>query len=168
MIQYYPTDIIKKLQKIINNSNDKTLNPKTLYRNISNSTPNIKKLSIIFEVPETLINEIINANKLKSDMTVPNEIKNQLMVLGKNAVMCWGSHNFIGSGAIDPYHNGELIFSVINVKDIKKGYIRIQLRYDDLYNILIFDTMESTKPKYEIKGVYNDMLIGIIGDKIGY
>ena len=169
MVSYPPNkEIINELQQIINQSDDKQLNPKTLYRNIFNSSGTSEKLSLIFEVPQSLTQKIINIKALQRDMTVPNEIKRQLLYLDRNAVMCWGSHNFIGSGAIDPFHNGELIFSIINVKGIVKGYIKIQLNYSDTYDIYIFDTMESTEPKYEIKSIYCDQLIEVIGDKIGY
>ena len=102
---------------------------------------------------------------LREDMTAPNTIKNQLLSLDSNAVMCWGSNNFRGSGPIDPEHNGQLLFNIQNVKDIQKGYIKINLNYSDTYDIYIYNKSELYA---EFKGIYNDQLIEVIGSSIGY
>jgi len=102
---------------------------------------------------------------LKADMSVPTEIKNQLLALDTNALMCWAANNFRGSGPVDPEHNGQLIFNIQNLKEIKKGYIKINLNYADLYDIFIFNKSELFA---EFKGIYNDQLIDVIGSKIGF
>jgi len=161
-------EVIAKLQEII----DKTpqefknkLSPVTLFINIYNSTGTIEYLDEIYEVPGSLIKKIKHLKTLRKDMTVPKTIRSQLLALDQNAVMCWGSNSFRGTGPIDPFHNGELMFNIENVKGIKKGHISIRLMYNDLYEIEIFNDKKSV---YKIDGIYNDQLIEIIGDKIGY
>jgi hypothetical protein len=103
--------------------------------------------------------------RLKEDLTIPNEIKNQLFSLDMNAVMCWASNNFRGSGPVDPEHNGQLIFNIQNLRNIKKGYIKINLNYADTYDIFIYNGKDLYA---DFKGIYCDQLIDVIGDCIGY
>jgi len=103
--------------------------------------------------------------KLRENLAVPNTIKNQLLTLDSNAVACWASHNFRGSGPVDPEHNGQLIFNIQNLRDIKKGYIKINLNYQDTYDIFIYNQSELFA---EFRNIYNDQLIEVIGNSIGY
>ena len=103
--------------------------------------------------------------RLREDLTVPNTIKNQLFSLDTNAVMCWGSNNFRGSGPVDPEHNGQLIFNIQNLRDFKKGYIKINLNYKDLYDVYIYNGSQLFS---EFKDLYNDQLIDVIGSSIGF
>jgi len=173
-MEQYPLDkqVIQKLQEIIDKSEqskepNKRLSPQSLYNNIYNSTGTLSTLSKLFEVPETLVKKIKHIKTLKEDMTVPNTIRQQLLALDTNAVMCWGSNSFRGTGPIDPFHNGELFFNIQNVRDIKKGYIQIRLKYNDLYTIKIFKNQDP-KPMFEFEDIYVDQLIEIIGDSIGF
>jgi len=163
-------EVIAKLQEIIDKTPQEQefknkLSPQSLYNNIYNSTGTLEQLQEIFEVPKSIIKKIKHLKTLREDMTAPKTIRNQLLALDQNAVMCWGSNSFRGTGPIDPFHNGELMFNIENVKGIKKGYISIKLMYNDLYQIEIFNDRKSV---YKIDGIYNDQLIETIGDKIGY
>ena len=164
-------EIIKKLQDILNsskvNNHKETLSPHSLYKNIYHSTGTLTHLSTIFEVPQNIIKEIKDIKILKEDMTIANTIKQQLLALDANALMCWGSSNFRGSGPEDPHHNGYLIFNIRNVKNIDKGYIQILLNYKDLYDIKIFNSKHS-KPIFTFNDVFVDILIDTIGENIGF
>ena len=167
LLHYPPRqEILTQLTEIIQKT-EHNLEARTLYNNIFNSTGDTATLVDIFDVPIDIIQEIKSIKALKSDMTVPSTIKQQLLSLDTNAVMCWGSSNFIGTGPIDPHHNGRLIFSIQNLRDFKKGFIQIDLNYKDLYNIKIYD-IKKESPLYEIEDIFVDELIEAIGDKIGF
>lgn len=104
--------------------------------------------------------------KLREDLTVPNIIKSQLYGLDANAMGCWGSNNFRGSGAIDPEHNGQLLFDISNLKEINQGTIKINLNYSDTYDLWIYG--DNKKLIEEYRNIYFDQLTDIIGEVIGY
>jgi hypothetical protein len=99
----------------------------------------------------------------ENDTTIANKIKEQLLSLDENALMCWGAKNFISTKTNSSYEGG-LIFDISNVKDIGTRTIKITLDLDT-YIIEIFN---QDKIIHTFKNVYAFDLTTTIGDVIGY
>lgn len=91
-----------------------------------------------------------------SDLSIPKEIHNQLMTLGKIKVWSWGAHNW----------QGGTNFLIFNVQGLKfKGKVKISLKGDDTYTIEFFKPLATLAIKaYE--GIYFDQQVEIIDNYV--
>ena len=101
-----------------------------------------------------------------NNLEIPNIIKNQLMVLDRNLMMCLGSHNFRGGNEVDGKHMGYLMFDIQNLKEITKGTIQILLNNKDLYDIKIYK--EDFELFANVEDIYCDSMTGVIESLIGH
>jgi hypothetical protein len=111
-----------------------------------------------------------NEQSQEENLTIAKAIKAQLLYYDTNLIMCLGSHNFRGSSYNDEEgHNGFLEFNVSNLRDMRKGLVRIELNYSDLYRIKIYRISKSKELELfsEVDGVYEDMLTATLENLLG-
>ncbi len=89
-----------------------------------------------------------------TDLTIANEIRNQLKVLGGWIMMSWGANSFVGG-------NNFLQFKVQGF--LLKGFVKITLNGMDLYDIQFIKVKKGVPEVLkEVNDVYFDEMVDVI------
>ncbi len=92
-----------------------------------------------------------------SSIEIANTIINQIKVLDRLALMCYGAKNFIALPKSKQYQGG-VQFYVSGLKH--KGYVKIELRWVDDYSVTFINSKNQEVKSFQ--NVYCDMLVGVL------